>query len=161
MNICFGYRFTAHKSSRFEHVALLYVGPGSIRKGPYVKERKTERFRHLHTWYLLHAEGSIILVYRLVWYNWGHTITSLQLLLDDHIVQQSMFDEYDVVHIVVRVRMSVITTTDARISLSLARSLARRRSCYYYDPWSYSVLKWWIQYLVHVWWEYSYTWYIS
>ena len=69
MNICFGYRFTAHKSSRFEHVALLYVGPGSIRKGPYVKERKTERFRHLHTWYLLHAEGPIILVYRLVWYN--------------------------------------------------------------------------------------------
>jgi len=45
-----------------------------------------------------------------------------------------LFDEYDVVHIVVRVRMSVITTTDARISLSLARSLARRRSCYYYDP---------------------------
>ena len=39
MNTCFGYCFTAHKSSRFEHVALLYVGPGSIRKGPYVKER--------------------------------------------------------------------------------------------------------------------------
>ena len=62
------------------------------------------------------------------------TISAIQLLLNDHIVQQSMFDEYDVVHIVVRVRMSVITTTDARISLSLARSLARRRSCYYYDP---------------------------
>ena len=45
-----------------------------------------------------------------------------------------MFDEYYVAHIVVRIRMSVITTTNTRISLSLARSLARRRSCYYYDP---------------------------
>ena len=53
---------------------------------------------------------------------------------------------YYVVHIVwiVRVRMRVITTSNTRISLSLARSLARRRSCYYYDPWLYSVLMWWI-----------------
>ena len=57
---------------------------------------------------------------------------SVAVLLNDHIVQQSMFDEYYVVHIVLRVRMSVITATNTRISLSLARSLARRRSCYYY-----------------------------
>ena len=59
---------------------------------------------------------------------------SVAVLLNDHIVQQSMFDEYYAVHIVVRVRTSVITTTNTRISLSLARSVARRRSCYYYDP---------------------------
>ena len=70
---------------------------------------------------------------------WGGRATeteagSVAVLLNDHIVQQSMFDEYHVVHIVLRVRMSVITTTNTRISLSLARSLARRRSCYYCDP---------------------------
>ena len=58
---------------------------------------------------------------------------SVAVLLNDHIVQQSMFDENHVVHIVLRVRMSVITATNTRISLSLARSLARRRSCYYYE----------------------------
>ena len=57
---------------------------------------------------------------------------SVAVLLNDHIVPQSNFDKYYVVHIVLRVQMSVSTATNTRISLSLARSLARRRSCCYY-----------------------------